>query len=104
MPETVSEPPTSFFLFWPYLSNMKKVVKLTESDLIKMVKNIVNEQGMFGGPSNMETLVKRLFPNIKVIGNSVLLNDKLLFYSDSEQCVEAFLYGMIVAKSQNNKS
>jgi len=50
---------------------MKKVVKLTESDLIKMVKNIVNEQGMFDEPSQIEIMAKKLIPNINVINNSV---------------------------------
>ena len=79
---------------------MKKVVKLTESDLIKMVKNIVNEQGMFNEPSKMEIMAKKVIPNINIVNNSVLLDGKMVFYSDSQQCVDAFLYGMIIAKAK----
>ena len=45
---------------------MKKVIKLTESDLIEMVKNIVNEQGMFNEPSKMEIMVRKVIPNINI--------------------------------------
>ena len=79
---------------------MKKVVKLTESDLIKMVKNIVNEQGMFDEPSQIEIMAKKLIPNLNIVNNSVLLDGQMVFYSDSQQCVEAFLYGMLIAKSK----
>ena len=79
---------------------MKKVVKLTESDLIKMVKNIVNEHGMFDEPSQIEIMAKKVIPNINIVNNSVVLDGKMVFYSDSQQCVDAFLYGMIIAKAK----
>ncbi len=79
---------------------MKKVVKLTESDLIKMVKNIVNEQGMFDEPSQIEIVAKKVIPNLNVINNTVLLDGQMVFQSSSQQCVEAFLYGMLIAKSK----
>jgi hypothetical protein len=79
---------------------MKKVVRLTESDLIKMVKNIVNEQGMFDEPSQIEIVAKKVIPNLNVINNTVLLDGQMVFHSDSQQCVDAFLYGMLIAKSK----
>ena len=79
---------------------MKKVVKLTESDLIKMVKNIVNEQGMFDEPSQIEIVAKKVIPNLNVINNTVLLDGQMVFHSSLQQCVEAFLYGMLIAKSK----
>jgi hypothetical protein len=79
---------------------MKKVVRLTESDLIKMVKNIVNEQGMFDEPSQIEIMAKKLIPNINIVNNSVFLDGQMVFHSSSQQCVEAFLYGMLIAKSK----
>jgi hypothetical protein len=81
---------------------MKKTIRLTESDLIKMVNTIINEEEDFGGSSQMEVWSKKVFPNIKVIGGSVMLNGKFVFNSDSQQCVEAFLFGLIVGKSQNS--
>ena len=50
---------------------MKKVVKLTESDLIEMVKNIVNEQGMFNEPSKMEIMARKVIPNINIVNNPI---------------------------------
>jgi hypothetical protein len=55
---------------------------------------------MFDEPSQIEIMAKKLIPNLNVINNSVLLDGQMVFHSSSQQCVEAFLYGMLIAKSK----
>jgi hypothetical protein len=48
-------------------------------------------------------LVSKVLPDISVVngfyGNGVYRDGKLLFHSDNNQCVEAFLMGMIFGKT-----
>jgi len=79
---------------------MKKVIKLTESDLAKIVSRVISEQEDSGnGDQYITQMAKIIFPNLKIIEGSVFLGDKLVFRSDSEKCVESFLYGMSMAKT-----
>jgi hypothetical protein len=44
-------------------------------------------------------LVFNTLPNITVFNNTVYRDGKMLFHSDNNQCVEAFLMGMIFGKT-----
>jgi hypothetical protein len=44
-------------------------------------------------------LVSKVLPDISVINNGVYRDGKLLFHSDSNQCVESFLMGMVFGKT-----
>jgi hypothetical protein len=44
-------------------------------------------------------LVSKVLPNISVVNNGVYRDGKMLFHSDNNQCVEAFLMGMIFGKT-----
>jgi ATP-binding cassette subfamily C (CFTR/MRP) protein 10 len=45
---------------------------------------------------------KKIFPNLEIRGSSIFMNNKLLFDSTSPQCVEAFLFGLMIGKTQKD--
>jgi hypothetical protein len=49
--------------------------------------------------SELLKLVSKLLPDISVVNNGVYRDGKLLFHSTDNQCVEAFLMGMVFGKS-----
>ena len=44
-------------------------------------------------------LVSITLPDVSVVNNGVYRDGKMLFHSNSNQCVEAFLMGMIFGKT-----
>lgn len=79
---------------------MKKVIKLSESDLTKIISRVISEHEDTGnGDQYITQMAKIIFPNLKIIDGRVFLGEKMVFGSDSEKCVESFLYGMSVAKT-----
>lgn len=49
--------------------------------------------------SELLKLVSKVLPDISVVNNGVYRDGKLLFHSTDNQCVEAFLMGMVFGKS-----
>jgi len=45
-------------------------------------------------------LATGVFPDIRVVGNKVLMKDHMLFSSTDNQSIQAFLFGMILGKIQ----
>jgi hypothetical protein len=63
----------------------------------------LKESGIYGdGPTPVEVAAKKLFPNLEIRGDSIFMNNKLLFNSTSPQCVESFLFGMMIGKTQKD--
>jgi hypothetical protein len=44
-------------------------------------------------------LVSKVLPDVSVLNNGVYRDGKLLFHSTNNQCVEAFLMGMVFGKT-----
>jgi hypothetical protein len=49
--------------------------------------------------SELLKLVSKVLPDISVVNNGVYRDGKLLFHSTNNQCVEAFLMGMVFGKN-----
>ena len=63
----------------------------------------LKESGIYGdGPTPVEVAAKKLFPNLEIRGDSIFINNKFLFSSTSPQCVESFLFGMTIGKTQKD--
>ena len=63
----------------------------------------LKESGIYGnGPTPVEVAAKKIFPNLEIRENSIFMNSKLLFNSTSPQCVESFLFGLVIGKTQKD--
>ena len=66
-------------------------------------ESALKESGIYGdGPTPVEVAAKKLFPNLEIRGDSIFMNNKLLFNSTSPQCAESFLFGMMIGKTQKD--
>lgn len=62
------KPLNGVFSFNEYLYYMKKVIRLTESDLVRIIKNVLNEQSgpnnFFGYQESVDTQMKKVKPDV----------------------------------------
>ena len=74
------------------MKNMKIIKTFERFELITDIQYIKENQ-------DLNSMLSKLFTNVKVENNMVYVNGKMVFHSTSDKCVEAFVFGMIITKS-----
>ena len=66
---------------------MKKIVRLTESDLVRLVKRVINEQ--------MKISDKPYLNSVQVGGKTLKVGDSIIVYNESNDDLYHYYYGTI---------
>jgi hypothetical protein len=69
--------------------------QINEIKKMQRIAGVINETQNY----NLIAKAKQLFPSLQIDANSIYLNDKMLFSSNNDKVIEAFIFGMLVGKT-----